>query len=134
MAGDVSTVTVRTRKFMTNPLLKRKQMVLDIIHPGLANVSKVNMCEKLAKMYKCEDKCVIVYGFRTQFGGGRSTGFALIYDSVDAAKKFEPKFRLARKGLAVHIKPGRKQRKEKKNRAKKLRGTAKAKMSGSGKK
>ena len=127
-------MTLRTRKFMTNPLLKRKQMVLDVIHPGLPNVSKVNLCEKLAKMYKCDEKCVIVFGFRSQFGGGRSTGFALIYDNVDAAKKYEPKFRLARKGLATHTKPGRKQRKEKKNRAKKVRGIAKAKAAGSNKK
>lgn len=31
-----------------------------------------------------------------QFGGGKSTGFGLIYDSVDNAKKFEPKYRLVR--------------------------------------
>ena len=29
-------------------------------------------------------------------GGGRSTGFALIYDSVEDVKKFEAKYRLAR--------------------------------------
>ena len=39
---------------------------------------------------------IFLFGFRTAFGGGRSTGFALIYDSLDAAKKYEPKFRLAR--------------------------------------
>ena len=32
-------------------------------------------------------------------GGGRSTGFALIYDSVEDVKKFEAKYRLARVGL-----------------------------------
>lgn len=31
-----------------------------------------------------------------QFGGGKSTGFGLIYDSVEASKKFEPKYRLIR--------------------------------------
>ena len=31
-----------------------------------------------------------------QFGGGKSTGFGLIYESLDAVKKFEPKHRLAR--------------------------------------
>lgn len=47
-------------------------------------------------MYKAEVTNVIVFGFKTKFGGGRSTGFALVYDSLDAAKKFEPKYRLAR--------------------------------------
>lgn len=44
---------------------------------------------------------VIMFGFRTHYGGGKSTGFCLIYDSVEDAKKFEPKYRLARCGLAV---------------------------------
>jgi small subunit ribosomal protein S24e len=109
-------------------------MVLDVIHPGLPNVSKVNLCDKLAKMYKADANAVVCFGFKTAFGGGRSTGFALIYDNVDAAKKFEPKYRLARKGLVTITKTGRKQRKEKKNRAKKLRGTAKNKTTSSGKK
>lgn len=33
-----------------------------------------------------------------QFGGGKSTGFGLIYDTIDSAKKFEPKYRLIRVG------------------------------------
>lgn len=33
---------------------------------------------------------------RTQFGGGKSSGFGLIYDNVEVAKKFEPKYRLVR--------------------------------------
>ena len=54
------------------------------------------MREKLAKMYSCTaDRC-FTFGFKTQFGGGKSTGFALIYDTMDFAKKFEPKYRLVR--------------------------------------
>jgi Ribosomal protein S24e len=34
-----------------------------------------------------------------QFGGGKSTGFGLIYDNLDSAKKFEPKYRLVRVSL-----------------------------------
>ena len=33
--------TVRTRKFMTNRLMSRKQFIIDVLHPGRANVSKV---------------------------------------------------------------------------------------------
>jgi small subunit ribosomal protein S24e len=48
-------------------------------------------------MYKvAEVNRVITFGFQTDFGGGKSTGFALIYDSVEDAKKYEPKYRLAR--------------------------------------
>ena len=35
-------VTLRTRKFMTNRLLSRKQFVLEVLHPDRANVSKVS--------------------------------------------------------------------------------------------
>ncbi|KAJ2160617.1 ribosomal 40S subunit protein S24B [Coemansia sp. RSA 552] len=125
--ADASTVTIRTRKFMTNRLLQRKQMVVDVIHPGLANLSKAEVAEKLSKLYKSEAELVFPFGFRTQFGGGRSSGFVLIYDSMDAAKKFEPKYRLARKGHASVTRTARKQRKERKNREKKLHGTEKKK-------
>jgi small subunit ribosomal protein S24e len=97
---------------------------------------------------------------RTQFGGGKTTGFALVYDSPEALKKFEPHYRLVRVGVASKIeKPSRQQRtcyfshalamdsetpafgwyhygnwltytftgKQRKNRQKTLRGTAKVK-------
>eukprot|EP00899_Mesostigma_viride_P027802 jgi/Mesvir1/8206/Mv12497-RA.1 len=122
------TCTVRTRKFMTNRLLQRKQFIVDVLHPGRPNVSKAELKEKLAKMYDVRDLVNIsVFGFRTQFGGGKSTGFGLIYDTTDAAKKFEPKYRLIRNGLVKKVDKSRKQIKERKNRTKKLRGTKKVK-------
>ncbi|KAJ1891134.1 ribosomal 40S subunit protein S24B, partial [Coemansia sp. IMI 209127] len=125
--ADASTVTIRTRKFMTNRLLQRKQMVIEIIHPNLANVSKADVREKLGKLFKSEPDLVFPFGFRTQFGGGRSSGFALIYDSMEAVKKFEPKFRLIRQSLATAEQKSRSQRRQAKNRRKKVRGTAKDK-------
>lgn len=59
-------------------------------------MSKDDLREKLAKLYKADKETVFVFGFRTAFGGGKSTGFALVYDTLDAAKKFEPKYRLQR--------------------------------------
>mmetsp|Transcript_22667 Transcript_22667/g.73720 ORF Transcript_22667/g.73720 Transcript_22667/m.73720 type:complete len:127 (+) Transcript_22667:26-406(+) len=118
--------TVRTRKFLTNRLLGRKQFVVDVLHPSKANVPKSELKEKIAKMYDVRDPaCIFLFGFRTQFGGGKSTGFGLIYDSLDAAKKFEPKYRLIRNGLKEAVQKSRKQLKERKNRTKKLRGAKK---------
>ncbi|GAA6083617.1 40S ribosomal protein S24 isoform X1 [Tachysurus ichikawai] len=127
-------VTLRTRKFMTNRLLQRKQMVLDVLHPGKATVPKTEIREKLAKMYKTTPDVVFVFGFKTQFGGGKTTGFAMVYDSLDYAKKNEPKYRLTRHGLYEKKKTSRKQRKERKNRMKKVRGTKKASVGAAGKK
>ncbi|KAI9576668.1 hypothetical protein GQX74_010650 [Glossina fuscipes] len=90
-----TTATIRTRKFMTNRLLCYKQMVCDVIHPGLSSVSKTEIREKLAAMYKVTPDVCFVFGFRTNFVGGRSTEFALIYVTLDFAKKYEPKYRLA---------------------------------------
>ena len=47
-------------------------------------------------MYKTTTDVVFVFGFKTAFGGGKSTGFGLVYDNLNYAKKFEPKYRLAR--------------------------------------
>ncbi|KAK2736414.1 hypothetical protein FQN57_000747 [Myotisia sp. PD_48] len=121
-------VTLRTRKFIRNPLLARKQMVVDVLHPNSPNVSKDDLRGKLAELYKSNKEQVSVFGLRTHYGGGKTTGFALIYDSSEALKKFEPRYRLVRIGAATKIeKPSRQQRKTRKNRAKNLRGTAKVK-------
>lgn len=61
--------------------------------------SSLNVCEQ--KFRVSDPTTVTLFGFRTHFGGGKSTGFCLIYDSVEDMKKFEPKFRLARAGLQV---------------------------------
>lgn len=42
---------------------------------------------------------------KTKFGGGRTTGFALIYDSLDAKKKFDGKKMLKRVSLLYSIFP-----------------------------
>ncbi|KAG7353870.1 ribosomal protein S24e [Nitzschia inconspicua] len=116
-------VIIKTRKFKRNPLLARKQMVVDVIHPGRANVSKDELAELLAGMYKADSKLTIPFGFRTKFGGGKSTGFCLIYDNQESMIKFEPKHRMVRKGLTEKKEQSRKAIKEAKNKGLKVRGT-----------
>ena len=69
---------------------------MDILHPSRPNISRDELSEKLAAAYKTDKLRVVTFGLRTLFGGGRSTGFALIYDDEAAQKKFEPKYRLVR--------------------------------------
>ncbi|XP_036912977.1 40S ribosomal protein S24-like [Sturnira hondurensis] len=127
------TVTIWTRKFMSNRLLQWKQMAIDFLHPGKATVPKTEVLEKLVKMYKTAPDVIFVFKFRTHFGGGEITGFGLIYDSLGYAKKNEPKHRLARYGQYEKKNTSRKQGKKGKNRMKKVKGTAKANV-GTGKK
>jgi len=89
-------VTIRTRKFTTNRLLSRRQFVVDVLHPSRPPISRAELSEKLAATYEADKARVVPFGFKTHFGGGRSTGFALIYDSEEAQKKFEPRYRLVR--------------------------------------
>lgn len=98
-------------------------MIVDIIHPGRANVSKAELQEVVGSMHKTSANLVVLFGFRTKFGGGKSTGFCVIYDSEDALRKFEPKHRLVRLGIEERQEKSRKAIKEAKNKGKKIRGT-----------
>jgi hypothetical protein len=65
-------------------------------------LAQAELKERLAKVYEVKDpNCIFVFKFRTHFGGGKSTGFGLIYDNLEAAKKFEPKYRLIRVCVAT---------------------------------
>merc|ERR1719453_826357 len=119
MSGSV---TVRTRKFITNGLLNRKQMIIDVMHPGRANVSRSELQQVLAQRFSVNDeKTIFCFGFKTAFGGQKSTGFCLIYDTLEDALSSEPKYRLVRAGLKTAATGSRKQRRELKNRKKKVR-------------
>ncbi|CAL9777181.1 unnamed protein product [Musa acuminata subsp. burmannicoides] len=135
---------------MTNRLLSRKQFVS--FEPRILFLFSYNrfvvllllwvldlaaeLKEKLAKLYEVNDpNMIFVFKFRTHFVGGKSTGFGLIYDTVEIANKYEPKYRLIRvcilfgwlNGLATKVEKSRKQLKERKNRAKKVCGVKKTK-------
>ena len=74
--------------------------VTDILHPRKATVSREKFGEKLAKMYKTTPNVIFVVRFRTHLGGGKTTGFGMIYDSLGYEIKIkEPKHRLAGHGL-----------------------------------
>jgi small subunit ribosomal protein S24e len=114
------------RKMLRNPLLARRQLQVEMIHPDMANVSRTAIKDKLAAMFKTKAEAITVFGCSTKFGGGRSTAFALIYDSADAKRKFDSKRSLLRDGVLEKPKVTRKQKKEIKGRQKKVRGKAKA--------
>ena len=105
--------------------------VIDVYHPTRPTIPRKDLSAALAKKFKTLPDVVFCFGLRTHFGGGKTTGFALVYDSLDNAKKFEPLHRLVKQGLSTKTTTSRKQRKERKNRMKRVRGTAKAKIGAS---
>lgn len=98
-------------------------MIVDILHPGRPNVAKKELQEVIGGMFKADPKLVVLFGFQIKYGGGKSTGFCLIYDNEDSMRKFEPKYRLIRQGVMEKKEKSRKAIKEAKNKAKKVRGT-----------
>ena len=68
----------------------------------MANVSKEKLRDIISKKYKADTRSkpnnadVVLFGFKTNFGGGRSTGFCLIYDAHQYLLKYEPRYRLQR--------------------------------------
>ena len=114
------------RKMINNPLLSRKQVLCELIHPDTAGVSKESIKKKLSEMYKTPTEAITIFGCKLKFGGGRSSAFALIYKNVDLRKRFDAKILLERDFGKAKV-TGRKQKKEMKGRENKVRGTAKAK-------
>mmetsp|Transcript_1908 Transcript_1908/g.2109 ORF Transcript_1908/g.2109 Transcript_1908/m.2109 type:complete len:137 (-) Transcript_1908:76-486(-) len=124
---NIDDVIIRAKKIKKNKLLLRRQMVIDVIHPGKDCITKAKLQDALGEMFECKDsKQVVLYGTRHAYGGGRSTCMCLIYETIAAAKQFEPKFRLARVGLAtVDHSTNRKSYKERRHKRKKLKGIKK---------
>ena len=126
-AKETPGVTIRTRKFIRNSLLNRRQMIIDVLHPNSGPPPRAELQAKLAATYKVKDSNqIFVYGFKTAFGGGKTTGFALIYDTLNDALNTEPKYRLYRSKLAEKVPHPlgltRQLRRQLKNRLKKYRG------------
>ena len=93
-------------------------------HPNRSSQPKAEVTKLVAKLMKADEKNTVVFGFSTAFGGGRSTGFGLVYDSQEMLKKIEPKHRLIRLGLATKKTRTRKQWKDAKRKSKRTWGAS----------
>merc|ERR1711879_1091657 len=97
--------------------------IVDVLHPGRANVSRAELQDVVGGMFNADPKLTILFGFSTKFGGGKSTGFCLIYETEEAFRKFEPKYRQIRQGFQTKVEKSRKAIKDAKNKRKNIRGT-----------
>ena len=69
---------------------------------------------------------VVLFGFKSKYGGGKTTGFCLIYDNFKARRRYDTRHRLVRDKFAKKPEGSRKAKKELKNRRKKMVGREKA--------
>lgn len=120
-------------KVQNNRVLNRIQMVVDVYHPKELNVTKEQIRETIKGKFKKPH--VIVINVKKLFGGGRTKGFALVYDNEEAMKKIETVKRLDREAReklppkdrkkSMKKKEGRKTKKVRKHQTQKKRGTKK---------
>ncbi|GAP89455.2 putative 40S ribosomal protein S24 [Rosellinia necatrix] len=101
-------------------------MVVDMVHPNQSAISRSHLEQLLATLYKARPEQISIFGLQTAFKGGKTTGFACIYNSVSARTMFDAKYRLKRAGLASRADRQSKQnRSHWKNWRKRFRGTKK---------
>jgi small subunit ribosomal protein S24e len=108
-------------------------MVVDVFHARDAKVTKESIREIIKARFKKPH--VVLIQVKKQFGGGRTKGYALVYDNEESLKKIETvrrqdreaKERLAPKDRkkSAKKKESRKTKKVKKHQAQKKRGTKK---------
>ena len=130
MAAEEPKFTMKLSKIKNNRVLDRTQMVVDVYYEPTLKITKENIKKKIASQFKKSN--VVIFGAKKSFGGGRTRCFAMVYDTEDSMKKYEPKRRLARiereklapKDRKVEKKKeGRKVTKVKKHQKQKKRGT-----------
>jgi small subunit ribosomal protein S24e len=84
---------------------------LDVYHEGKPNVSQADLKTLISTKYGWDVKNIILFGFRTAFGGNRSTGFCLAYDNQTAVVRAEPNYRLRKMAILPKRNPKRKSEK-----------------------
>ena len=82
------------RKQRVEDVFQRKQMAVGVLHPGRPPCTEVG--EKLARMYKTTPNVIVYFGLRTQFDGGKTIGFDLVFDTLENARRFKSKCTLYR--------------------------------------
>jgi ribosomal protein S24E len=68
----------------------------------MSTLTKAQIKEKLSKVLKVKEECITIFGMKTKFGGGRASAFGLIYESLDAKKKYDSKASQLRVSLYIH--------------------------------
>ena len=80
--------TIRLGKIKNNRLLDRIQMVCDVYYEPKAKITKEHIRKKIAQQFKKQN--VVIFSAKKAYGGGRIRCFAMVYDSEDSMKKYEP--------------------------------------------
>ena len=82
-----------------NPLLERNEVQFIVKHEGAPTPKRDEVREMLGAMMKKNKKLVVIDYLKSSFGVNTSSGYAKIYRSEAAAKKYEAEAILKRNGM-----------------------------------
>jgi len=92
-------IEITTQK--KNPLQKRTEVYFNIDHVGETTPGRNAVAEDIAKKTKSKRDCVVIDKIESNYGIGKSKGYAKVYDSKEDAMPFENKYLLKRNGIGV---------------------------------
>ncbi len=75
-----------------NPLIKRRELDILIQHVNMGTPSRLEIRMGVANALGVDVKRVYVRSLRTEYGLGRTIAEVHVYDTVDRALAFEPKY------------------------------------------
>jgi len=87
-----------------NPLFNRKEIRFEVVHKGETTPKLSDVKRVVANKTGSDASHVIIDGFKTLFGIGRTIGDARIYKKMDELKDYEPTYLLKRNGLITEEK------------------------------
>jgi len=82
-----------------NPLLHRKELLVEIDHTGEPTPKREEVRKRIAALKGVSENLVIVHTIKPLFGVGKSVAFVKIYESEDKLREVEPKYMLRKHGL-----------------------------------
>ncbi len=70
------------------PLFHRKELTVEISHPGAMTPKNADVKKALADHYKIGEDIILVHNVQDSYGTTTCTVHASVYDTADAYKKF----------------------------------------------
>ncbi|NOZ89117.1 MAG: 30S ribosomal protein S24e [Crenarchaeota archaeon] len=82
-----------------NPLIKRRELDLLVLHVGKSTPSRMQLRYKLSKALGVDVKRLYIRSVQSEYGVGRSRVEVHVYDTPELALEFEPKHIIERNKL-----------------------------------
>jgi len=118
---EIGKITYKIAQERYNPLLKRREVLVEIWHIGLPTPNRLEVRQKIAEMFGVNIDQVYIRHIYTEFGIGKSKVEVHIYDDPEFGKKIEPiyiQLRNMPKEEAQKLREELKQKKSKKKKKK----------------